>query len=189
MARRVVIAALFAFILLSGLLPVNSIAFAEDMVITKPSDDENNPHKYTVDESGILTKYEGPGGALTIPAQVTSIGIMALQEITTITAVSFESGSLVKTVGIGAFRRCSNLESVDFTSANMLELINISAFDNCTSLTSLTFPASLTTLGNNAFTDCTSLSSITIPASITTLGTSIFPRCTSLENVFFYVMA
>jgi hypothetical protein len=184
--KRIVTTVLVIFVLLPSLLPVNSIAFADDTVITRQSGDESNPHKYTLSEDGTLTKYEGPGGALTIPAQVISIQDQLLRNNATITSVNFESPSLLKTVGVRAFQNCSNLASVDFTNANTLEVIGDFAFAACPLLTSVIIPNSVTNLGNGVFNSCGSLRSITIPASVKTLGTSIFTGCISLESVFFY---
>ncbi len=81
-------------------------------------------------EKGVLTEYKGPGGDVTIPEGVTSIGN-------------------------GAFRWCGSLTSV--TIPEGVTSIGNSAFWGCKSLRSVTIPGSVTTIGNRAFWDCSGL--------------------------------
>jgi hypothetical protein len=81
-----------------------------------------------------------PITTITIPASVTSIGDAAFYRNTTLTTVTFESGSQLTSIGNHAFF-------------------------NCTSLTTITIPASVTSIGNQAFFNCISLTTVYISSN------------------------
>ena len=64
----------------------------------------------------------------------------------------------VTTVGYSAFKRCSSLTTVTFEKESQLKTIGgdyyYGAFSDCTALTSIEIPASVETIGNTAFTFC-----------------------------------
>lgn len=109
-------------------------------------------------EDGVLTKYTGSGGAVTIPSGVTSIGDEA-------------------------FNSRDDLQSITIPSS--VTSIGHSAFAHCTSLTSVTIPSSVTSIEMWTFGNCTNLQSITIPSSVTSIGTNAFFNCKSLTDVNF----
>jgi hypothetical protein len=91
-----------------------------------------------------LLAYPTASGNVTLPANVTEIGV-------------------------AAFQHCTGLISI--TIPNSVTSIGERAFESCTSLTSITIPASVTSIGNRAFIDCTSLTSVTcLPTTPPTLG-------------------
>ena len=71
----------------------------------------------------------------------------------------------VTTVGYSAFKRCSSLTTVTFEKESQLKTIGgdyyYGAFSDCTALTSIEIPASVETIGNTAFSDCSKLTTIT----------------------------
>ena len=89
--------------------------------------------------NGIVTAYNGAGGAIEIPAKdgdgnaVIAIGEAAFKANTAITAVSIPAS--VTTVGESAFEECSALESV--TIPNGVSAIGKAAFKNCEKLKSM----------------------------------------------------
>ena len=111
---------------------------------------------YTVDQGKVtITKYTGPGGAVTIPdtiegLPVTSIGRLAFSGCTGLTTVMIPDS--VTSIGDGAFLRC-------------------------TGLTSITIPNSVTSIGDGAFSGCTRLTTIEVDG--------LNPAFSSLEGVLF----
>ena len=71
----------------------------------------------------------------------------------------------VTTVGYSAFKRCSSLTTVTFEKESQLKTIGgdyyYGAFSDCTALTSIEIPASVETIGNTAFSDCSKLTTVT----------------------------
>lgn len=84
-------------------------------------------------EGGELIKYNGPGGNVTIPSSVTSIGMKAFADCTGLTAVTIP-------------------DSVTY--------IGMDAFCGCTGLTAVTIPDSVTFIGALAFYGCNDLKDI-----------------------------
>ena len=117
---------------------------------------ESNPD-FTI-ENGVLVKYNGSGGAVTIPNSVTSIGD-------------------------GAFDGCISLTSV--TIPNSVTRIEAIAFQHCDNLNRVSIPGSVTTIGLAAFYGCDSLSTVTIPSSVTGIGPYAFDACFRLTIVYF----
>ena len=88
-------------------------------------------------ENGVLTRYAGSGGDVTIPE-----GVAMICEST--------------------FEDCASLRSV--TIPEGVAIIDASAFAGCTGLQSVTIPASVTEIGWKAFAYCSDLQSVTILA-------------------------
>ena len=128
-------------------------------------------------KKGVLQKYKGPGGDVTIPAGVTEIGYGAFRGCTSLTSVTIPAG--VTEIGAWAFQGCANLTSVTIP-AGVTE-IGSSAFFGCTGLTSVTIPAGVTEIGRSAFSGCTGLTSVTIPEGVKIIGEYAFFDCKKLE--------
>ncbi len=127
----------------------------------------------------VLTKYNGPGGDVVVPAGVTKIGGSAFEGCTGVTSVTIPAG--VTEIGESAFSGCTGLTSV--TLPDGVTVIGSAAFSSCTGLTSVTLPDSVTMIGWSAFANCTGLTSITLPDSLTVIEWSVFANCTSLTSV------
>ena len=133
---------------------------------------------------------------------VTSIGVYAFSNCTSLTSVTIPSS--VTRIGKGAFLACSSLPNVSipegvtslekyvFMDCTSLASVNIpdsvtkideDAFCDCSSLASVTIPNNVTSIGNEAFIRCTSLTSVTIPSSVTSIGYHAFHSCTNLTSV------
>ena len=107
-------------------------------------------------ENGVLNRYEGPGGDVTIPEGVTEIGS-------------------------AAFFGCTGL--TDVTIPEGVTEIGYAAFSGCTGLTSVTIPEGVTEIGDRAFSGCTGLTSVTIPEGVTNINLYHFRGTPWLENL------
>ena len=153
-------------------------------------------------EDGVLKKYLGTGGDVTIPDGVTSIGDSAfyecekLKSITIPDSVTSIGGEAfygcekltsiiipdgVTSIGNSAFRWCENLTSI--TIPDGVTSIGVSAFEGCKKLTSITIPGSVTSIGDSAFYGCGKLTSITIPDSVLSIGEKAFYGCQNLISI------
>ena len=140
--RKKILSLTLALVTVLALLPATALAADSDFVI----------------KDGVLIEYKGPGGDVTIPSGVTSIGERA-------------------------FLECSSLTSVNIPSG--VTSIGDSAFVGCYSLTSITLPDGMTWIGSQAFFCCENLTSITIPASMVFIGGVAFDSCDSLTDVYY----
>ena len=117
-----------------------------------------------------------------VPASVTSIRASAFSGSTSLTSVSFASGSQLQTIGNSAFAGATSLAS--FSVPASVTSIGASAFYNDTALTSLSFASGsqLQTIGNMAFAN-TRLTTLVLPDSLLTLGLYSFKSVTTLRTV------
>ena len=129
-------------------------------------------------KDGVLVKYKGKGGDVTIPSGVTSIGKEAFYKCTSLASINIPNS--VTSIGTFAFYQCTSLASINIP--NSVTSIDRYTFSNCESLTSIIIPNSVTSIGEGAFYECTSLSSINIPNSVTSIGASAFYKTKWLEN-------
>jgi hypothetical protein len=104
-----------------------------------------NPNDFDI-QNGVLTKYRGKGGDVTIPDGVTSIGNYAFSGCSNLTSVAIPAG--VTSIGDGVFYFCSSLTSV--TIPDGVTSIGRQAFDGCSNLTSVSIPDSIKMIGKDA---------------------------------------
>ena len=175
--------------------PVTSAKPAPKPAGTSPSSD------FEI-KNGVLVKYRGIGGDVTVPAGVTEIGFNAFNECGSITSITLPDG--LRSIGSFAFNQCGRLTSVTIpgsvTSIGKYafnrcgSLINItlpdgvtrieeSTFSCCGSLANVTLPNGLRCIENDAFNDCGSLTGLTLPAGLTEIGGRAFWGCNRLNNV------
>lgn len=151
----------------SGSTLLTSVAFAAGTQVTKFSD----------------YAFYGCAGlaSITIPDNVSSIGIAAFQDCISLTSITVPAK--VTTIGKNAFTGCTGLITCTFSSPSVLTSIGNSAFDGCEKLTSIAVPESVTTLGSWIFQNCTSLTSLTLSSLLTSLPESLAAGCTKLTSI------
>ena len=86
----------------------------------------------------------------------------------------------VTSIGIDAFSDCTSLTEV--TIPDSVTSIGDGVFSNCTSLKEVTIPDSITSISDHAFHGCTSLKEVTIPNSVTSIDGNAFYNTPFLEN-------
>ena len=129
--------------------------------------------------SGVITKYIGPGGDVTIPAKIsgkkiTAIGEEAFSGNQTITSVVISDG--IKEIGKNAFYACDKMTDADLGS---VEKIGEGAFAAC-HLLDLTIPETVTEIGAESFrsqqrdSQDEMTGTLVIPASLKSLPDSAF---------------
>jgi len=128
--------------------------------------------------NGVLVKYKGPGGVVTIPDGVTSVGEKAFYRCGSVTEVIIPEG--VTEICAEAFEKCANLKNVILPE--MLREIGTKAFAE-SGLETITIPEGITTVGAHLFESCKNLQYVNLPSSMEELSEGMFSQCWSLENV------
>ena len=110
--------------------------------------------------NGELTAYQGMGGRVVIPREVTSFSRYGypFKGNTSITEIVFEG---------------------------TVSEIPSHAFEDCTGLKSIVIPEGTTKIGNGVFEGCTNLRQVTIPTSVREIGEGVFKGCAALEELQF----
>jgi len=137
-----------------------------------------------VGDTVTITGYEGPGGAVSIPATiegnpVTAIGASAFIRKTNIQSIVLEGN--IESIGSFAFFSCSNIVTVALNPG--VTQIGNNAFGDCRALVQIDFPDSLQTLGTDAFQNCSALTTVTGGNGLVTIGERAFYQCSNLKSV------
>jgi tetratricopeptide (TPR) repeat protein len=125
-------------------------------------------------KDGVLVKYKGMGGNVTVPKGVTAIGERAFYLSSLLNTVHIPDG--VTSIGKEAFYMCYGLSSVNIPDGVIS--IGHSAFAVCASLTSIHIPDSVTDIAALAF-NATSLKTVSLSRK-TKLGNNSFPDTAQL---------
>jgi hypothetical protein len=136
------------------------------------------------DNTLTITGYTGPGGAVTIPTNisgltVSSIGYHAFYENTNVTSITIPQS--VTSIGAYALLLCLDLTTV--TIPDSVTSIGEEAFDQCFRLTSIAIPGSVTNWGGVIFGECHSLTNVTIANGISSIVGGMFDGCTNLISI------
>lgn len=128
-------------------------------------------------KNGVLLKYTGEGGDVTIPDNVIEIGPSAFAK-TNVTKINMSNN--VRDIGSSAFKDCKKLKSIEFS--DNIQNIGSYSFYSCNNLKEIKLPKKLKSLGNSAFFYCKNLSKISFPNSVETIGVLCFSATQWLEN-------
>jgi predicted outer membrane repeat protein len=127
----------------------------------------------------VVTSSSNCTGAVTVPAATTSIAGYAF-EGSGVTSINIPNK--VTTIGDAAFRAATSLTTVTFESGSTLTSIGSAAFER-TAIASISLPSTLTSLGNYAFWSNSALTSIVIPEGVSALYQNTFAYITTLTSV------
>ncbi len=111
---------------------------------------------FTIKNNGTLTKYNGPGGVVTIPDEVNYIGNSSFASCDTVTSVIAPKG--VAHIGEWAFAWCDNLTNVIIGDGTTY--IEEFAFYGCKNMYNIVIPDSVTSVGYEAFGACKNLTNV-----------------------------
>lgn len=119
--------------------------------------------------AGILWKYDGPGGEVTVPEGVTTIG-----------PNSFREGYSRAWRSYASYRQTGSLTAVTLPSS--LRKIEKNAFEGCVSLKEIEIPEGVCHIGEEAFRGCGSLQHIKTPSTLSSIGKRAFYECNDLKE-------
>lgn len=127
-----------------------------------------------------LSGYNGKGGTVTIPKNVSYIGSGAFENDVSVKKVTIPASC--KSIDDKAFSGCVNLKTVIF-EGNVK--IGDSAFLNCVSLENVLFQnnSSNVEIGESSFANCFALTSINLPENTSLISKFAFGNCISLETI------
>lgn len=128
------------------------------------------------DDGSFKAVIERTATEITLPSDLTSIGVYAFYYCTKLALTSLPSG--LTSVGSYAFYECSNLALTSLPSG--IKSINDNAFFNCRNLALTSLPSDLTSIGSYAFRKCAKLALTSLPSGITSIGNGAFYNCTGL---------
>ena len=130
-------------------------------------------------EKDVLKEYTGPGGDVTVPSGVKTIGYAAFRDCRPLVSVSIPPG--VTVIGDSAFRGCEALTSVVIPPG--VTRIDYGAFKDCKSLSAVSIPPGVTRIEGAVFRGCEALSSVSLPSGVTEICPVAFKDCKSLASV------
>lgn len=151
-----------------------------------------NPDQLTIIEGSAfgsckaLKKFNSDvDGKCDIPQNVVTIGSLAFQNCTSLTAVTIPAG--VETLS-ATFYSCTKLTSVTFAPGSVVKHLSGSSSSDvgvftATALTSIDLPDSVETIGRSSF-QRSKLASITIPARVQSIGINAFAACPLTSVIF-----
>lgn len=138
------------------------------------------------DGEAVIHSYDDRSADVAVPqklmgADVAIIDDYAFFNDASITSVSFEKATALKTVGANAFNGCSALTSL--TIPEQIETLSFGSFQNCSSLAELHIEGGVTRIPGQCFYGCASLTRVALPETITEIGERAFMNCAGLKAV------
>ncbi|MGI6174156.1 MAG: leucine-rich repeat protein [Christensenellales bacterium] len=134
---------------------------------------------FVIDNDGVLTAYNGPGGNVKIPKEVKVIGPEVFRDRYDITGITIPN--TVTEIGDKAFFRCTGLKKV--TLPQSVKTIGNQAFRECLGLTRISISKNVTQIGAGAFENCVRLAAVSIPKGVLEIRGDTFAGCAALKKV------
>ena len=149
-----------------------------------------------------ITGYAGPGGAVTIPAQINGLPVTSIGYVFWGSSIEVFAGSDLTSVTVPdsvtfiddlAFGFCTNLSAINVSAQNpVYSSLDGVLFDKSQSTLilfpmglggSYAVPNSVTNIEDYAFYNCARLTSVAIPDHVALIGEGAFDECSSLSGV------
>lgn len=151
--------------------------------------------------NGMLLTYQGPGGNVVIPADVTVICKRAFYTDDSLTGITIPDG--VTEIGPEGFEYCKNLTSVTIPSSvtsiggyafygtpwvkrlGQFSVVNgiLLSYQSQGEMEDVVIPDGVTEIGGGAFMGNSKVCSVIIPDGVTKIGDEAFKYCGKLKNV------
>ena len=133
------------------------------------------------DDGSLKAVIERTVTEITLPSDLTSIGISAFYNCTKLALTSLPDG--ITSIKTWAFYSCTNLALTSLPDG--ITSIDSNAFYNCTKLALTSLPDGITSISSSAFYNCTKLALTSLPAGVTSIGSNAFFRCSNLTEITF----
>lgn len=164
------------------LLPIEKMQ-AEAAVDESTSQETATP-EFEIREDGVLLKYNGDGGVVTVPDGVRFICDYAFCEDDYANTPRDIITELILPEGLTSleddpFMNFQNLQKVTFPST----LKTITGFNGCTQLKEVVIPEGVEEISWNAFSGCTSLEVVVLPSTIKKIDSYAFDDCVNLKTI------
>ncbi len=135
----------------------------------------------------VIHDYDERDSSVELPrellgAEVTQIYDNAFYGKTSVSEISFEKATGLRSIGKNAFCGCTGVSSLSIP--RWVTEAGFGAFQGCTSLKSVSLGGGLTSIAPQLFYDCPSLKTLSLPDTITSIGGYAFADCGSLKLTF-----
>lgn len=128
---------------------------------------------------GVLTQYNGAGGEVVLPDEVTSISADAFDGKTAITKITLNKN--LKTIAPNAFKDLIGLTHVVYNAVSADDSMSRGLFPY---MTTLEIGTEVTKIPKYMFADCYELTGVVIPANVKAIGDSAFYMNTAGKSKF-----
>jgi len=130
-------------------------------------------------KEGVLQKYIGTSEEVSVPVDITTIGVNAFESTEKLTKVALHDK--LKEIESFAFFGQANLVAINIPPS--LTYIGDHAFAFCSGLKHFTFPTNISKISDGTLTECSQLVKVHISESVTQIGAWAFCGCNLLKDI------
>jgi hypothetical protein len=132
-----------------------------------------------------LIQYRGSLQTFCVNRDITALFRGSFLGNSTLTTLTFEPQSRLKSLSANCFSLCKKLRSVSIPKS--VRVIGEYCFEGCSELMEVSFesPSTIHTIKRSAFSNCVLLTDFIVPASVLTLQFGVFSGCSGLSSVTF----